>query len=202
MMRAVLWCNGEIPTKELVTPLLEDTVLYGVDGGGAKAAAAGYEVFEVLGDLDSVEPSEWDGKSTHLSDDSSSDLAKSLGLLQTRGFTEVDVVGIDGGCPDHILGIWAALAEAPAGLDIRLHHAGGITIRAHPEDGALDLLIPKGDEFSIFALESCQNVTIEGARWTLNDEPLSFSTRGLHNESLGEPISISADGILAVIIHT
>ena len=66
MMRAVLWCNGETPTEELVTPLLEDTVLYGVDGGAAKAVAAGYEVSEVLGDLDSVDPSEWDGKSTHL----------------------------------------------------------------------------------------------------------------------------------------
>ena len=202
MMRAVLWCNGDTPAKELVTPLLEDALLYGVDGGAAKAVDAGYEVSEVLGDLDSVDPSEWDGKSTHLSDDSSSDLAKSLGLLQTRGFTEVDVVGIDGGNPDHILGTWAALTEAPAGLDIRLHHEGGITIRAHPEDGALDILIPIGDEFSIFALEACQTVSIEGARWTLDAEPLSFSTRGLHNESLGEPISVSADGILAVIIHT
>ena len=202
MMRAVLWCNGETPTEELVTPLLEDAILYGVDGGAAKAVAAGYEVSEVLGDLDSVDPSEWDGKSTHLSDDSSSDLAKSLGLLQKRGFTEVDVVGIDGGCPDHILGTWAALTETTAGLYIRLHHAGGITIRAHPEDGALDILIPIGDEFSIFALEACQTVTIKGARWELNAEPLSFSTRGLHNESLGEPISVSADGILAVIIHT
>ena len=201
-MRAVLWCNGDTPAKELVTPLLEDALLYGVDGGAAKAVDAGYEVSEVLGDLDSVDPSEWDGKSTHLSDDSSSDLAKSLGLLQTRGFTEVDVVGIDGGCPDHILGTWAALTEAPAGLDIRLHHEGGITIRAHPEDGALDILIPTGDEFSIFALEACQTVTIKGARWELDAEPLSFSTRGLHNESLGEPISVSADGILAVIIHT
>jgi len=202
MMRAILWCNGDTPAKELVTPLLEDAILYGVDGGAAKAVDAGYEVSEVLGDLDSVDPSEWDGKSTHLSDDSSSDLAKSLGLLQTRGFTEVDVVGIDGGNPDHILGTWAALTEAPAGLDIRLHHEGGITIRAHPEDGALDILIPIGDEFSIFALEACQTVSIEGARWTLDAEPLSFSTRGLHNESLGEPISVSADGILAVIIHT
>ena len=202
MMRAVLWCNGDTPAKELVTPLLEDAILYGVDGGAAKAVAAGYEVSEVLGDLDSVDPSEWDGKSTHLSDDSSSDLAKSLGLLQTRGFTEVDVVGIDGGNPDHILGTWAALTEAPAGIDIRLHHEGGITIRAHPKDGALELLIPGGDEFSIFALEACQTVTIKGARWELDAEPLSFSTRGWHNESLGEPISVSADGILAVIIHT
>lgn len=200
-MRAVLWCNGETPTRELVTPLLDDAELFGVDGGAAKAAAAGFEVCEVLGDLDSVDPSEWEGRSTVLSDDSSSDLAKSLGLLQTRGFSEVDIVGIDGGCPDHILGTWAALTEAPSGLDIRLHHARGLTIRAHPDSGALEVLIPKGDEFSVFALEACQSVTIEGARWNLAAEPLSFSTRGLHNQSLGDLISISADGILAVILH-
>ncbi len=200
-MRAVLWCNGETPARELVTPLLEDAELFGVDGGAAKAAAAGFEVAEVFGDLDSVDPAEWKGRSTVLSDDSASDLAKSLSLLQTRGFTEIDIVGIDGGCPDHILGTWAALTEAPAGLDIRLHHAGGITIRAHPQDGALELIIPKGDEFSVFALESCQIVSIEGARWNLSAEPLTFSTRGLHNQSLGQPISIHADGILAVIIH-
>lgn len=200
-MRAVLWCNGETPARELVTPLLDDAELFGVDGGAAKAATAGYEVAEVLGDLDSVEPSEWEGRSTVLSDDSSSDLAKSLDLLQTRGFTEVDVVGIDGGCPDHILGTWAALTEAPESLEIRLHHAGGITTRLHPTQGAFEFLIPEGDEFSVFALEPCEAVSIEGARWTLDAEPLSFSTRGLHNQSLGQSISISADGILAVIVH-
>ena len=119
-----------------------------------------------------------------------------------RGFTEVDVVGIDGGSSDHILGTWAALTEAPSGLSVQLHHSSGITKRLHPADGSLDFVIPKGDEFSVFALEDCQEVSISGARWNLKSEPLSFSTKGLHNQSLGEQINIKTDGILAVIFHS
>ncbi|MGB1458970.1 MAG: thiamine diphosphokinase [Candidatus Thalassarchaeaceae archaeon] len=198
-MRAVLWCNGDSPNPELVSKLLHDATLFGIDGGADKAIAAGFEVSEVIGDLDSVDIADWKGRSTLLSDDSSSDLAKSFDLLSERGFTEVNVVGIDGGSSDHILGIWAALTEAPLGLSVQLHHSNGITKRLHPADGSLDFVIPKGDEFSVFALQDCQQVSISGARWNLNSEPLKFSSKGLHNQSLGENISISTDGILAVI---
>ena len=98
-----------------------------------------------------------------------------------------------------ILGTWAALTEAPLGISIQLHHSGGITKRLHPDDGPLDFVIPKGDEFSVFALEPCEKVSISGARWSLNSEPLNFSTKGLHNQSIGKNISISTDGILAII---
>ena len=202
MMRAVLWCNGDSPNPEMVSKSLHDATLFGIDGGADKAIAAGFEVPEVLGDLDSVNIVDWKGHSTPLSDDSSSDLAKSFVLMSEKGFTEVDVVGIDGGSSDHILGTWAALTEAPPGISIQLHHSSGITKRLHPTDSPLDFVIPKGDEFSVFALEDCQEVSISGARWNLNSDPLSFSTKGLHNQSLGEQISIKTDGILAVIFHS
>ena len=146
----------------MVRDLLKNATLFGIDGGADKANAAGFEVSEVLGDLDSVDIGEWKGQSTLLSDDSSSDLAKSFGLLSARGFTEVDVVGIDGGSSDHIIGTWAALTEAPSGLSVQLHHSSRITKRLHPADGSVDFLIPKGDEFSVFALQDCQQVSISG----------------------------------------
>ena len=200
-MRAVLWCNGDSPNPEMVSKLLHDATLFGIDGGADKAIAAGFEVPEVLGDLDSVNIVDWKGHSTPLSDDSSSDLAKSFVLMSERGFTEVDVVGIDGGSSEHVLGTWAALIEAPPGISIKLHHSNGITKRLHPNDGPLDFVIPRGDEFSVFALEDCQQVSISGGRWNLDSEPMNFSTKGLHNQSLGEEISISTDGILAIIFQ-
>ena len=202
MMRAVLWCNGDSPNPEMVSNLLDDATLFGVDGGTDKAIAAVFEVSEVLGDLDSVNIADWKGHSTLLSDDSSSDLAKSFVLMSERGFTEVDVVGIDGGSSEHVLGTWAALTEAPPGISIKLHHSSGITKRLHPDDGPLDFVIPKDDEFSVFALEDCKQVTISGGRWNLNSEPMNFSTKGLHNQSLGEEISISTDGVLAIIFQS
>ena len=172
MMRAVLWCNGDSPNPEMVSNLLDDATLFGVDGGTDKAIAAGFEVSAVLGDLDSVNIADWKGHSTLLSDDSSSDLAKSFALI-----------------------------EAPPGISIKLHHSNGITKRLHPNDGPLDFVIPRGDEFSVFALEDCQQVSISGGRWNLDSEPMNFSTKGLHNQSLGEEISISTDGILAIIFQ-
>ena len=200
-MRAVLWCNAELSATALVDSLLDDAELFGVDGGALRAEAAGYPISGVLGDLDSVDAADWQGRSTLLPDDAASDLSKALSHLQTQGYSEVDVVGIDGGCPDHILGIWAALTEVRGGLGIRLHHAGGITFRVHPLDDTFEFIIPKGKEFSVFALTECDAVNISGAKWNLTAEPLSFSTRGLHNQSLGKPISISTDGVLAVIVH-
>ena len=60
-MRAVLWCNGDSPNPEMVSKLLHDATLFGIDGGADKAIAAGFEVPEVLGDLDSVNIVDWKG---------------------------------------------------------------------------------------------------------------------------------------------
>ncbi|MDG1532976.1 MAG: thiamine diphosphokinase [Candidatus Thalassarchaeaceae archaeon] len=201
MMHAILWCNGDIPDHSKIIPLLEGNVIFGVDGGAEKAESAGFKVTEVLGDLDSVKPEDWKGRSTLLPDESASDLVKSLRHLKTKGYDEVDIVGIEGGCPDHILGVWAALTEAPDGMSIRMHHEHGMTIRLHPNEDVFQLIIPEGVEFSVFALEECNSVSVKGSKWELDEEPLSFSTRGLHNQSVGEIISISADGILAIILH-
>ena len=198
-MRALLWCNGEKPSDRVLTGLVEETILFGVDGGADKAAESGFEVTEVLGDLDSISKG-WEGEITELADQSSSDLAKSLVLLAQRGFEEIDVVGCEGGSSSHHLGNWAALCEAPIGITIRLHHEDSITHRIYSEDDTTELQIGGGTRFSVFALSACKSVRIEGARWNLYESPLSLSTAGLHNISQRESVSIGADGILAVIV--
>ena len=196
-MRALLWCNGEIPSDTILTGLGDEATVYGIDGGADKAYDSGYEVTEVLGDLDSVSEN-WYGKTTELADQSSSDLAKTLNLLAERGFQEIDVVGCDGGSSSHQFGNWAALCEAPKGPAIRLHHEDSITHRIHSEQR--ELIIGEGTRFSIFALTQCTNVRIEGAQWELHGSEMSLSTQGLHNISQSESVKIGADGILAVMV--
>ncbi len=198
-MRALLWCNGEMPSDRVLSGLVEEAILFGVDGGAVKAAESGFEVTEVIGDHDSI-PKDWEGKMTELADQSSSDLAKSLTLLTHRGYEEIDVVGCEGGSSSHYLGNWAALCEAPAGPTIRLHHEDSVTHRIHSEGGMTELHVGDGNKFSVFALTECNNIRIEGARWELHGSPLSFSTVGLHNISQSDNVSFEADGILAVIV--
>ena len=199
-MRALLWCNGQQLSKTIVGGLLEGAVCFGVDGGADRAAEAGFEVDQVLGDLDSVDSDRWLGRTYELADQSSSDLAKSLSLLIERGYNEIDVVGSDGGATSHFLGSWAALCEAPPGAAIRLHHKDSVTHRVHPQEGECEFAVRSGGEFSVFALTPCRSVHLHGAKWELDGAPMSLSTEGLHNVGLGDSVRIRADGVLVVIV--
>ena len=198
-MRAFLWCNGSIPPSSVIDLVISAGVpVFGVDGGADRAFESGVEVDEVLGDLDSVDSREWEGKVVEMIDQNTSDLAKSLALLIHRGFTEIDVVGVDGGRADHVLGNWAAMLDAPAGAIIRMHHENRVTTRVHPEEGEFSLEIGLGEAFSVFALEPGK-VWISGSKWEMEGEFLALSSRGLHNEGRGGMVSIRGEGVLAII---
>lgn len=198
-MGAVLWCNGPMPDRSIIDSIVSPGVrIFGVDGGAERASEAGIAVEEVLGDLDSIEVATWGDKTVDLPDQSSSDLAKSLSLLISRGFDEIDVIGADGGDPAHILGSWAAMNDAPGGANIRIWHEGGLTARVHPDDGEFVMEVPAGEAFSVFSLEP-GNVWISGAKWDIYGEFIGLSTRGVHNEGLGGKVTVRGDGVLVVI---
>lgn len=197
-MRAVLWCNGSPPPSTVIDSVIIDGVpVFGVDGGADRASEFGIEVAEVLGDLDSVGVVDRRWDSVELSEQTTSDLAKSLVLLIQRGFTDIDVLGVDGGEPDHVFGNWAAMLDAPPGAMIRMHHESRVTRRVHPEEGELKMEVELGESFSVFSLEPGK-VWISGSKWEMDGEFLPLSSRGLHNEGLGGLVSIRGEGVLAV----
>ncbi|MEE2630317.1 MAG: thiamine pyrophosphokinase [Candidatus Thermoplasmatota archaeon] len=198
-MKAILWCNGENPDSSILDEVLSnDAEVFGVDGGADKAAEEGVLVNEVLGDLDSIDITRWKGEATELFDQNNSDLAKAIEVLTARGYTEIDVIGTEGGTSSHILGNWAALCDAPGGARIRIHHNDSITSRFHPDDEEMEFLAGEGEVFSVFALVPGK-VWISGARWDIQGEHLGMSTRGMNNEGSGGIVSLRSEGVLAVI---
>ena len=145
-----------------------------------------------------MDASDWAHRIVELPDQETSDLAKSLVLLIDRGFTSIDVVGVDGGEPEHVLGTWAAMLDAPPGASIRMHHESRVTTRVHPEDGEFSVELEQGESFSVFALEPGK-VWISGSRWEVDGEFLALSSKGLHNEGKGGFVYIRGEGVLAVI---
>jgi thiamine pyrophosphokinase len=201
ILRAFLWCNGEAPSEEKINSLGKLSPLFGVDGGANKAISCGFFVEEALGDLDSIKKSGLELEMTKLPDESYSDLTKTIQELEKRGYLEFDILGIDGGAPGHILGIWGSLAESSLKLKIRLHHKNAISYRITPENGEFSININEGRKFSVFALTLCERVSIKGAKWELEDEYLKLSTKGLHNIGNGELLKIKSDGLVALIIE-
>ncbi len=200
-MRAFLWCNGELHDENLTSKFEDISPLFGVDGGANKAKSVGYNVKEILGDLDSVNIEELNIDETLLKDQNYSDLTKTINELSKRGFNEFEVLGVDGGDTGHILGIWASLAELSTDLIIRLHHQKSTTHRITCHSGNSKIKVGESKLFSVFALTKCDNVTIKDAEWEMINQELKFSTRGLHNKALKEDITITTDGILVVIVQ-
>ena len=198
-MRGVLWCNGSKPSKTVIEWVVATGApVFGVDGGADKAQSLGVEVVEVLGDMDSLDVSSWQGSTTPLKEQSCSDLAKSIELLIRRGFEEIEIVGADGGDPSHILGNWASMNDAPSGARITIHHEEQVSIRIHPDDGEFSAEFEEGELFSIFAIEEGK-VWISGSRWEVDGENLLLSSRGLHNEGMGGEVKIKGEGTLVLI---
>ena len=198
-MRGVLWCNGSIPTESVVEWVLTTGAhVFGVDGGSDKAHSCGIEVVEVLGDMDSLDESAWKGRTLPLNEQTFSDLAKSIRELIHRGFDEIEIVGADGGDPSHILGNWAAMNDAPSGARIRIHHEEQVSTRLHPDDEGFSAEFEEGELFSIFAIEAGK-VWISGAKWELHGDDLGLSSRGLHNEGIGDVVNIRGEGVLILV---
>jgi len=192
----LLCADGEWPPESVWRPLSEQCgVIIGVDGGTDAAISRNIAVNLATGDFDSIIDTEVERIA--LPDQNSSDLEKTLQYAAESGAETVEVVGVEGGEIDHQLAAFAALIEAPPELDIHLHMSEHVVMRCLDE---LEVVLPEGTKLSLFAFTACANVSISGVEFPLEEEPLAFSTRGLHNVALGGPIHIQSDGALVVVI--
>ncbi len=194
--RLVLCCAGEWPTEAVWRPLVKAANrVVGVDGGTDEAIARGIALSIAVGDFDSIEDS--DIQRHPLPDQHSSDLAKALHWACEAGASEVDVVGVAGGRTDHQLAAFAALVEAPAELEVRLHFDDFISLRC---DDEIHLHLQQGTPISIFAFTPCAHITLTGVEYPLEEQPLAFSTRGLHNTALGGEVELKSDGEIVILL--
>ena len=192
----LLCADGEWPPESVWKPLSEQCgVIIGVDGGTDAAISRNIAVNLATGDFDSITDTEVERIA--LPDQNSSDLEKTLLFAAESGAETVEVVGVEGGEIDHQLAAFAALIEAPPELDIHLHMSEHVVMRCLDE---LEVVLPEGTKLSLFAFTACANVSISGVEFPLEEEPLAFSTRGLHNVALGGPVHIQSDGALVVVI--
>ena len=192
----LLCADGEWPPESIWKPLSEACgVIVGVDGGTDAALSRNLTVTMATGDFDSITDTRVERIA--LPNQNSSDLEKSLQYAAENGAEIVKIVGVEGGEIDHQLAAFAALVEAPSELEISMHMTEHIVMRCL---GDLEIILDEGATLSLFAFTACASVSISGVEFPLEEEPLAFSTRGLHNVALGGPIHIQSDGALVVVI--
>ena len=186
-MRALV--AGDRPLPAAVGDLANDALVVGADGGGERLLAAGIEPDAVVGDLDSLSAAAQKQLSDRLVRDTgpdSSDLEKAVAWAWARGADDIVVVGWSGSRLDHTL---AALALAFEG--VQLHDD---RFRVTAVVGSAEFTAQPGTLFSLMALPEAV-VSVGGARWNLEQEPLAMGARGMHNE-------VAAGGHVRVECHT
>ncbi len=192
----LLCADGEWPPESIWKPLSKSCeVIVGVDGGTDAALSRNLAVTMATGDFDSITDTEVERIA--LPNQNSSDLEKSLQYAAEKGAEIVKIVGVEGGEIDHQLAAFAALVEAPPELEISMHLSEHIVMRCLDD---LEIVLDEGTKLSLFAFTACASVSISGVEFPLEEEPLAFSTRGLHNVALGGPIHIQSDGALVVVL--
>ena len=131
-MRAVLWLNSNGPTADIQRSIISEAdLIVGIDGGSDRAQRAGVQVDLILGDLDSTEIHMKESRKFN-GNQESSDLSKAIQYLYRKGYDQMDVIGMEGGCEGHQLGIWGSVVEAPDEVTMRLHSSQTVSYRVAP----------------------------------------------------------------------
>lgn len=184
----------------LATSCQVATRVIAVDGGVRHLRHLNIAPDVIVGDLDSASESdlEWGRENgseiIHLKEQETSDLTKALNLCNERQWSHIQITGIEGGRMDHQLGSLASISDASIDLNIKAELSNTtltrLTTNQHFQQEFSGI-------FSIFSFGESV-VTLTGADWNLENDIVTFSTKGLSNQSNGR-ISIkihSGDSVI------
>ena len=209
MPRAIIFANGILAEPIAAQRLLRgDDFFIAADGGLHNAQAVGVTPHVLIGDFDSITPSELTRMEKtsvqilrHPPEKDETDLELAISYALEEHFTEIVVVGALGGRLDQTLGNIALLANVPPDVDIRL------------DDGREEVFLIRnrlkitgkpGDVISLIHWgESAEGVSTENLRYPLNSEILfSNKSRGISNEMLKDQAVVQLTRGMLVVIHS
>ncbi|MHB8995657.1 MAG: thiamine diphosphokinase [Armatimonadota bacterium] len=207
-MTAVILCNGEPPSDELLLRHLQEAELViCTDGAVGWVEERGCRPQVVIGDMDSG-GCDNDGKlktcptrpeiihcGAH-DQQENTDAEKALLLALERGARRVVMLGATGQRLDHTLGNIALAAKYRDRAEVVLADDQG---ELEVISGRNVISTQPGTLFSLVPLTADVTVDTEGFKWPLH-EPLEIGTRGLSNEALAEEVVIDLhSGVVALI---
>jgi len=186
---ALVFAGGDQPPSAVTKRLPAAALVIAADSGLDHAAALGWAVDLVVGDLDSVDlellANARAGGTTveaHPQEKDQTDLELALDAAVGRGARDITVVGGHGGRLDHFLANLTVLASprfAAARLDAWVGTAHVVVVRddatLEGRPGSLLSLLPLGGR--------AVGIRTDGLRYPLTDEDLDpGTTRGVSNE--------------------
>lgn len=203
-LNALLIGNGVCPSPALLQQLAAQVnFILAADGGAQKAAAAGVMPDKIIGDFDSLSAQQtWPReKLLRIPRQDNTDLEKALDYLQDNHFTYVTIAGGTGGRWDFSIGNFLSVYPYLAQMDICFAANGW---KIYPLIKPTQKTVRPGARVSLIPVTACQNVTLKGLQYPLQNATLELGRTGrtLSNCAAQENISIHfSSGYLLLYIE-
>ena len=203
-LNALLIGNGVCPSPALLQQLAAQVnFILAADGGAQKAAAAGVMPDKIIGDFDSLSTQQtWPReKLLRIPRQDNTDLEKALDYLQDNHFTHVTIAGGTGGRWDFSIGNFLSVYPYLAQMDICFAADGW---KIYPLIKPTQKTVRPGARVSLIPVTACQNVTLKGLQYPLQNATLELGRTGrtLSNCAAQENISIQfSSGYLLLYIE-
>lgn len=194
--RSIICLNGELPAKAFFNLSLP---IIAADGALNQLSEMNIKPNMVIGDFDSVDKALLQNfPSLHLPNQSSSDFEKCFAYVKEKKLMPAIIVGLDGGCLDHVLNnlnfftSTESMFYTRAMKGIMLHEGEHIALHQ-----------AKQTKISLFGLPSA-TLSTHGLKWDLIKTQLSFPGKNSSfNRTQAETVSIEihAGNLLLLIYH-
>ncbi len=207
-MHTIIFANGHIPTSPL--PLPAHDLLIAADGGAGNAAQFNLLPDVVIGDFDSLSPSEiaafdQDGTKSirYTAEKDETDLELAMDYAAGQGADEITLYGLLGGRWDMTFANLLLLAsEKYAGIRFKAVD-GNTSFHILHGGESLQLQGEPGDIVSVLPLRGpAEGVSYQGLTWPLEEANLPFGTpRGVSNTITDTLATISIQKGTVLVVH-
>jgi thiamine pyrophosphokinase len=210
--RAVIFANGVLrPSRRLRSLILPTDLLIAADGGARRCLSLGFTPTVVIGDLDSISPTQRERLAAqgtrfviHPRDKDQTDLELALSYAVSQQVGEILLLALLGGRLDQTLANLLLLSRAEWGsarLIVAEEHDMAYLLRSAE---TLTLSGRSGDTISLISLSpQVTSVRAEGVHWPLEGATLHFgSTLSISNEMVNTVARFAVgEGQLLIIHH-
>jgi thiamine pyrophosphokinase len=197
----VLFGNGEAPTHSTPIKILKSAVtILCTDGGADKLKSLELQPDIILGDMDSLSlaPESYNCKIVELTDQSKTDLEKSLEWCYENGIGELALVGFSGEQDDHnMAALWTLVSfYEKIGLTF---YSNSSKIKCVKSDTRINSFI--GQTISIIPTKENIETSVFGLKYSINKSILKPPSFGIRNSAKGDHFSIQSNGPVWVFLN-
>lgn len=195
---AVICLNNDLnPIRQFIEEIANSTMIIACDGAYERLLYEGIEPHLVIGDFDSTLVDKSKVQCILDKNEDMNDFEKALNYTKNKDVEEIIVFGLHGGDPQHEFSNQMILFAHEQ--NIRAHTPNSTLVRLMPGQ-KYSIRIEKESSFSLFTNDYISNLSVTGAKYSLQNGTLSLGSNGLHNVSVDGVIQIEySEGCLILL---